>query len=102
MSKTVRFGSAISFVALASMVSGCVTSPSRVATGSGFGGKANGEIGLATRAMAALNSNNVPMAIDFAEKAVAKTPNDAGFRALLGSAYFAGGRFKSAEAAYKD
>ena len=102
MSKTVRFGSAISFVALASVVSGCVTTPSRVATGSGFGGKANGEIGLATRAMAALNSNNVPMAIDFAEKAVAKTPNDAGFRALLGSAYFAGGRFKSAEAAYKD
>ena len=102
MSKTVRFGSAISFVALASVVSGCVTTPSRVATGSGFGGKANGEIGLATRAMAALNSNNVPMAIDFAEKAVQKTPNDAGFRALLGSAYFAGGRFKSAEAAYKD
>ncbi|HEY1143240.1 MAG TPA: hypothetical protein VGE68_04315, partial [Sphingomicrobium sp.] len=104
MSKTVRFGSAISFVALASMVSGCVTTPGRYATasGSGFGGKANGEIGLATRAMAALNSNNVPMAIDFAEKAVSKTPNDAGFRALLGSAYFAGGRFKSAEAAYKD
>jgi Flp pilus assembly protein TadD len=52
--------------------------------------------------MAALNSNDVPTAIDFAQKAVAKTPNDAGFRALLGSAYFAGGRFKSAEAAYKD
>ena len=52
--------------------------------------------------MAALNSNNVPAAIGFAERAVAKTPNDAGFRALLGNAYFAGGRFQSAEAAYKD
>jgi Flp pilus assembly protein TadD len=101
MSKPVRFGSALSFIALASVVSGCATSSSNVRT-SGFGGKANGEIGLATRALAALNSNNVPMAIDFAEKAVSKTPNDAGFRALLGSAYFAGGRFKSAEAAYKD
>jgi Flp pilus assembly protein TadD len=59
-------------------------------------------MGLATRALAALNSNNVPMAIDLAERAVAKTPNDAGFRALLGNAYFAAGRFHSAEAAYRD
>ena len=68
----------------------------------GFGGQANGEIGLATRALAALNSNDVPTAISFAEKAVEKTPNDAGFRGLLGNAYFAGGRFWSAEQAYKD
>jgi tetratricopeptide (TPR) repeat protein len=52
--------------------------------------------------MAALNSNDVPTAISFAERAVQRTPNDAGFRALLGNAYFAGGRFESAEAAYKD
>ena len=31
-----------------------------------------------------------------------RRPSDAGFRALLGNAYFAGGRFRSAEAAYKD
>ena len=102
MSKTVRFGSAMSLIALASVMGGCATPSSQFGSASGFGGKANGEIGLATRAMAALNSNNVPMAIDFAERAVEKTPNDAGFRALLGSAYFAGGRFKSAESAYKD
>jgi len=101
MSKPVRFGSALSLIALASVVSGCATSSTNVQT-AGFGGKANGEIGLATRAMAALNSNNIPAAIDFAERAVARTPNDAGFRALLGSAYFAGGRFKSAEGSYKD
>jgi Flp pilus assembly protein TadD len=100
MSKPLRIGSAISMIAFASIVTGCAAPQSRVATG--FGGKADGEIGLATRAMAALNSNNVPMAIDFAQRAVQKTPNDAGFRALLGNAYFAGGRFQSAEAAYKD
>ena len=100
MSKPLRLGSAISLFAVASIIGGCATPQSRVATG--FGGKANGEIGLATRAMAALNSNDVPAAIGFAERAVAKTPNDAGFRALLGNAYFAGGRFQSAEGAYKD
>jgi D-alanyl-D-alanine carboxypeptidase len=100
MSRAFSFGSAISLLAAASVMTGCAASQSRVATG--FGGKANEEIGLATRAMAALNSNNVPAAINFAERAVARTPNDAGFRALLGNSYFAGGRFQSAEAAYKD
>jgi|tagenome__1003787_1003787.scaffolds.fasta_scaffold20989944_6 D-alanyl-D-alanine carboxypeptidase len=100
MSRALRFGPAISLVALASMVGGCATSQSRV--GTDFGGKARGEIGLATRAMAALNANDVPAAITLAERAVQKTPNDAGFRALLGNAYFAGGRFQSAESAYKD
>ena len=76
----------MSLLALASVIGGCAAPSSHVASASGFGGKANGEIGLATRAMAALNSNNVPMAIDFAQRAVEKTPNDAGFRALLGSA----------------
>ncbi len=35
-------------------------------------------------------------------RAVAKNPDDAGFRAILGNAYFKAGRFASAEAAYKD
>jgi len=100
MAKAIRLGSAMSFIALASLTAGCAAPQSHVSMG--FGGKANGEVGLATRAMAALNSNDIPTAISFAEKAVAKTPNDAGFRALLGNAYFAGGRFASAEAAYKD
>ena len=101
MAKALRFGSTLSFIALASLTAGCAAPQSRVSS-AGLGGKQSGEIGLATRAMAALNSNNIPEAIDYAEKAVARTPTDAGFRALLGSAYFAGGRFKSAEAAYKD
>ena len=101
MHKPLRNTSAASLVVLATMIAGCATPQTRV-VGAQFGGKATVEIGLATRALAALNSNNVPMAIDLAERAVAKTPNDAGFRALLGNAYFAGGRFRSAEAAYRD
>ena len=100
MSKAFRFGSAISFAAVASIMAGCAAPQSHVATS--FGGKTNENVGLATRAMAALNSNDIPMAISFAERAVNKTPNDAGFRALLGNAYFAGGRFQSAETAYRD
>ena len=100
MSKAFRFGSAISFAAVASIMAGCAAPQSHVATS--FGGKTNENVGLATRAMAALNSNDIPMAISFAERAVTKTPNDAGFRALLGNAYFAGGRFQSAETAYRD
>jgi D-alanyl-D-alanine carboxypeptidase len=98
MSKLFRFGTAISFAALATAIAGCAA-PQKA---TGFGGKANGDVGLATRALMALNSNDVPSAISFAERAVEKTPQDAGFRALLGNAYFAGGRFWSAEAAYKD
>ena len=102
MNQPLRTSSAVSLVVLASMIGGCATPQAHVAAASHVGGKADGEIGLATRALVALNSNNVPMAIDFAERAVAKTPNDATIRALLGNAYFAGGRFRSAEAAYRD
>src|SRR6476619_3043054 len=103
MSTPLRFGSAVSLAALASILAGCAFPQSHANTSLGFGnGKAEGEIGLATRALAALASNDIPTATDFAERAVEKTPDDAGFRALLGNVYFAGGRFGSAEAAYKD
>jgi D-alanyl-D-alanine carboxypeptidase len=102
MSKPSRFGSAISLAALSAMSAGCAAPQARTAAESNFGGKMDENVGLATRALAALNSNDVPTAIEFAERAVARTPNDAGFRALLGSAYFAGGRFQSAESAYRD
>jgi Flp pilus assembly protein TadD len=97
-----RFASAVSLVALGSMIAGCAAPQGRTSSASGFGGRADGEIGLATRALAALNANDVNSAIGFAERAVEATPDDAGFRGLLGNAYFAAGRFVSAEAAYKD
>jgi Flp pilus assembly protein TadD len=102
MSKPFRFGSAISLIALSTMIAGCAAPQGRATSVSGFGGKANGEVGLATRALAALAANDAQGAIGFAERAVEKTPDDAGFRALLGNAYFAAGRFASAEAAFKD
>ena len=98
MSKPIRFVSAASTIVLASMIAGCAAPQQKT----GFGGRTDDDTGLATRAMIALNSNDVPAAIGLAERAVEKTPDDAGFRAILGNAYFAGGRFWSAEAAYKD
>ncbi|GAA4717351.1 SPOR domain-containing protein [Sphingomonas lutea] len=102
MSNPFRFASTASFIVLASMTAGCAGTPKQTVTTSGFGGKANGEIGYATRALTALSSGDVGTAINYAEKAVEKTPDDAGFRALLGNSYFAAGRFASAEAAYRD
>ena len=90
MAKPIRLGPAASFAALATLLTGCATSTDKVNSASHFGGQADGDVGLATRALAALSSNNVPAAIDFAERAVAKTPTDAGFRGLLGNACFAG------------
>jgi Flp pilus assembly protein TadD len=102
MAKPSRLGSAVSFAALATVLSGCAASADRLNTASYREGKTQGDVGLATRAAAALSANDLPTAIDFAERAVAKTPDDAGFRGLLGNVYFAAGRFASAEAAYKD
>jgi len=101
MNKSLRSGSAASIVVLASMIAGCAAPQAQTGAASSFGGKV-GDVGLATRAQIALNSNKVPEAIQLAEQAVAKAPNDAGFRALLGNAYYAGGRFHSAETAFKD
>jgi Flp pilus assembly protein TadD len=102
MAKPSRLAPAVSFAALATVLTGCATSTDKVNSASYREGKPQGDVGLATRAAAALSANKVPEAIDFAERAVAQTPDDAGFRGLLGNAYFAGGRFASAEAAYKD
>jgi Flp pilus assembly protein TadD len=101
MNKSLRSGSAASIVVLASMIAGCAAPQAQTGAASSFGGKV-GDVGLATRAQIALNSNKVPEAIQLAEQAVAKAPTDAGFRALLGNAYYAGGRFHSAESAFKD
>jgi Flp pilus assembly protein TadD len=102
MNQPLRTSSALSLVILSSMIAGCATSQVHMGSASHVDSKATGEAGLAMRAIAALNSNDVPTAIDFAERAVARTPRDAALRALLGNAYFAGGRFHSAEAAFRD
>jgi tetratricopeptide (TPR) repeat protein len=50
----------------------------------------------------ALNANDFVNAVSFAEEAATANPEDATVRALLGTIYFAAGRFASAETAYKD
>jgi Flp pilus assembly protein TadD len=102
MSTSFRFGSAISLVALATALAGCAAPHSRIATLSVGGGKNGGEVGPATKAAMALANNDSATAITFAEQAVQAKSDDFTMRALLGNAYFAAGRFASAEAAYKD
>lgn len=56
----------------------------------------------ALRAQMALGSGDYASAVTLAEQAAEATPQDANIRSLLGNAYFASGRFASAEAAYTD
>lgn len=101
MNRPPRLATALSTVAVAAVLAGCATG--QQSRSSIFGSKVDHEnIGLATRAQAALTEGNMAAAVQLAERAVENTPNDAGFRTLLGNSYFAAGRFASAEAAYRD
>lgn len=100
MTVPTRYRTAISTIAIVAALAGCATGQQQRTSGVK---KADLEhVGLAMRAQAALASNQFAAAVDFAERAVEHTPADAGFRALLGNAYFAAGRFASAETAYRD
>lgn len=98
------FGSALTALGLIGALGACANpGAGGPRSASIFGDKVDtSNIGIATRAQAALEKGDHAAAIDLAERAVGNSPRDAGFRALLGNAYFAGGRFASAEAAYKD
>lgn len=100
MSKPIRLTSSASLLVLASLVAACAAPQGRSAVASAS--KPKGEVGLAMRALAAIEANDAVTAIPLAERAVEQTPEDAALRALLGNAYFAGGRFASAETAFKD
>jgi len=96
-----RFGTAaVSTITIAALLAGCAIgqkSPQSVASKADLS-----KVGLAMRAQAALETGQFTAAVDLAEQAVQYTPNDAGFRKLLGNSYFAAGRFASAEQAYRD
>lgn len=100
MAKLTRFGTAFSAIALAGFVAGCATPFAK--SGSARNGISNTKVGLAIRAQAALGSGDLVSAVSLAEQAVANSPQSAEVRSLLGNAYFASGRFASAEAAYRD
>jgi len=104
MTKPNRFGAALTAVSLMAIVAACAgPGSSGPRSASIFGGKVDASnIGLGTRAQAALAANDVQGAVSLAERAVEISPRDASFRALLGNAYLAAGRFASAEASYTD
>ena len=93
------FGSALSAVALASLMASCAA-PGGVKTAANR--NAEQKMGYATRAAVALSANDYAAAIGFAEQAVEKSPESSDVRALLANAYFGAGRFASAETAYRD
>ncbi len=61
-----------------------------------------GAAGDAGQAQAALARNDGPIAIGYAERAVALMPQQADYRMLLGQSYLKGGRFASASHAFAD
>jgi Flp pilus assembly protein TadD len=97
-----NFGSALTALGLIGALSACAQPGAGHFNSAAAVSKDTSKIGLAIRAQDALVKGDAASAVTFAEQAVAATPNDADFRALLGNAYFAAGRFASAEAAYKD
>lgn len=103
MTKTLRATTALSAALAASLIAGCAGPGDRIRVSGGFANQGDlRNAGLATRAQVALQQGDFATAVSFAEKAVEKSPQDAGFRSLLGNAYLGAGRFASAEAAYKD
>lgn len=103
MARSHRFGTALSLVAMTAALGGCAMAGHRStesASSASTGDLSN--VGLAIRAQAAMNAKDYAAAVDFAERAVAFKPENADYRAVLGNAYFAAGRFGSAETTYKD
>ena len=99
MVNSLRFGPAFTAIAMASVIAGCAAPQSGARSASFFGGKSGkSHIGVATRALAALDANDYATAVTLSEQAVQNSSNDAGFRALLGNSYFASGRFFSCHA----
>jgi Flp pilus assembly protein TadD len=101
MHQPLRTSSAASLIVLASMIAGCAAHQGHASAASSYG-KIDPDAALGTRALAALDANNAPLAVQLAEKAAARSPQDEGVRDLLANAYFAAGRFASAETAFKD
>ena len=99
MATSLRFGSALSVIALATSLGGCAGATGKAGR---TAAASNVQVGPATRAQIALAANDFASAVSFAEQAAERTPNDATVRTLLGNTYFASGRFASAEGAYRD
>lgn len=102
MARPIRIGTALTALGVVGLLTGCATPGSRSANVSLSGPTDKSNVGLASRAIAALEKSDFAAAVGFAERAVEHAPSSAQFRALLGNSYFAAGRFASAETAYRD
>lgn len=102
MSRPFHWSEALTALGLVGALAGCAGSMSGPSTASSKVRSDPSKVGLATRAQAALASNDLATAVTLAEQAVENRPQDSSFRALLGNIYLASGRFASAEAAYRD
>lgn len=100
MKASIRHGTALCAIAAFGLIAGCASPDRSIANFAGRIERSN--IGLATRAQAALMANRTGEAVTLAERAVANSPRDAGFRGLLGNIYLASGRFSSAASAFRD
>ena len=99
MSKPYKWGHTLTAIGLVGALAACSNNMSGTKSASAVDAS---KVGLATRAQAALATNDLATAVTLAEEAVEYRPTDASFRALLGNIYLASGRFASAEAAYRD
>lgn len=98
-----RTGAALAAASIAAMIAGCAGPGDRSSPRSASVGKTGqAKLGHSTKALLALGNGDIAGATSFAELAVEATPQDATVRGLLGNCYLAGGRFASAEAAYRD
>jgi Flp pilus assembly protein TadD len=103
MRQSTRCNVALPALFLSLTLAGCAGFGSKPTEIGGFGGTVDtSNIGLALRAQQALTAGDIAGGVGLAERAVSNRPEDAGFRTLLGNAYLQGGRFASAEAAYRD
>jgi Flp pilus assembly protein TadD len=90
---------AVSGFVLGVTASGCSGMGPLATASSNVGAKTEAAAKAANKARAALEKGKASKAVGLAEAAVAASPRDADYRALLGQAYLSDGRFASAESA---
>lgn len=104
MQKSVIWKLAASGLVLATTAIGCkpASDARPQAASAGAPTTAKAAAAAASRATKALAISNMTKAVKEAELAVLMAPDHAPYRALLGQAYLASGRFASAEASFRD
>ncbi|MDQ3074775.1 MAG: tetratricopeptide repeat protein [Pseudomonadota bacterium] len=101
MARRYHWGQALTAIGLVGALAACSTSMTGTRSASAVKVDPS-KIGIAMKAQAALQANDLGTALSLGEAAVEYRPNDAAFRSLLGNIYLASGRYASAERSYHD